>query len=106
MFTRCKNKLTKTPMKCLNLNRSTSRLSVLALFTVACWLTIASPLRAQSPPGANLQLWLEGNAGVTTNVAGNVTAWTDQSPNGYVAMPPGGANPPVYLPSVAALSNM
>ncbi|MCL5098765.1 MAG: LamG domain-containing protein, partial [Candidatus Omnitrophica bacterium] len=33
----------------------------------------------------NLQLWLEADAGVTTNAAGAVTAWGDQSGQGYVA---------------------
>jgi hypothetical protein len=94
-------------MKCSNTKKSAPNMPLAALLAAAGFLTFGSAcVQAQSPPSANLQLWLEGNAGVTTNGSGDVTAWTDQSPNRYVAAVPSGANPPVYLPIVAGLSNM
>ncbi len=42
---------------------------------------------AQSlPVTQGLQLWLEADAGVTTNTAGLVTAWADQSGQGNNAV--------------------
>jgi hypothetical protein len=86
--------------------KSASNFSPLALFVAAGFLTFGSPcLQAQSPPGGNLQLWLEANVGVTTNANGGVIEWLDQSTNRFSAAPPASSNAPVYLPNDPALDN-
>jgi hypothetical protein len=56
---------------------------------------------AGAPPVTNgLQLWLAADLGVTTNGAGNVTAWVDQSLNGRDAAPTAISTSPLQIPNV------
>src|SRR5437762_612395 len=67
------------------------------LFT-AVFLSGAVTSFAQSLTVTNdLQLWLRSDAGVTTNAAGGVTAWTDQSTNANNAAQPNGAQAPALV---------
>ena len=60
-------------------------------------------LRAQTLPiTSGLQLWLKADAGVTTNAAGLVTGWADQSGNGNNAAPTN--NNTTYSPTYLANS--
>jgi large repetitive protein len=49
---------------------------------------------------SGLRVWLAADAGVTTNAAGAVTSWVDQSLNGNDAAPPAGAASPMLVPNV------
>jgi hypothetical protein len=42
--------------------------------------------RAQTPPATGLAFWVKADSGVTTNSAGAVTQWNDQSGNGLNAL--------------------
>jgi hypothetical protein len=96
-------------MTYLKSNNSVSIVSVQAL--LATVLLIFSPLFLQAqpaPPTNNLQLWLRADAGVTLNGSGGVTKWTDQSANGFYAVPPTNvvppANPPTFISSETVLN--
>jgi hypothetical protein len=49
------------------------------------------------PSSANIQLWFEADAGVTTNGSGNVSTWADQSGNGNNATNLTVANEPLWI---------
>ena len=62
------------------------------------FLAAAGALHAQVLTVTNgLQLWLKADAGVTTNAAGGVTQWTDQSPNGNNAVQTSDVSAPQFV---------
>jgi hypothetical protein len=54
---------------------------------------------ASSPPvpAEGLSLWLKADSGVTADGSGNVSQWTDQGVNGFVATQSNGSNEPVLV---------
>lgn len=75
---------------------------IVTLVATAAW-AISFSTFAAPPPTSGLQLWLKADAGVSTNVSGHVTGWTDQSGNGrdLTGLIYGGGNP-VYQPAYVA----
>src|SRR5665213_429161 len=79
------------------------KLKALALSMGASMVVALASLQAQTLPFTNgLQLWLKADAGITTNTAGLVTGWADQSGNGNNAAPTN--NNTTYSPTYVANS--
>jgi hypothetical protein len=57
------------------------------LLVMVAWLPAAPAAVAQTPLQTGLKAWFKADAGVTVS-GGAVTAWTDQTANGYVLTPP------------------
>lgn len=66
-------------------------------------ITVSSTQPIPLPSPARLKLWLRADAGVTTNLAGAVTAWSDQSGNFNNAQQPDETAAPLWVAN--ALTN-
>lgn len=69
-------------MKRLHRNQVGSRFAIQLLIAAGVLVAIPAAVHAQAPTApvkTHLQLWVEADAGVTTNASGGVTGWKDQS---------------------------
>jgi hypothetical protein len=62
-------------------------------------VNITGPAAPTSPVLTGLKVWLKADSGVTTNLSGGITTWTDQSGNGNDAVQATDAFAPLFVPN-------
>src|SRR5687767_10920568 len=88
----------------MNRSHSFSRLTAqlggkpLLALGAALLFSLSLSVKGQSLSVTNgLQLWLKADSGISTNAAGNVTEWADQSGNNHHALQPDEAAAPMLV---------